>query len=150
MLRLTNLADYAVVIMLHAARAGDGRLSASAVAAETGIPAPTAAKIMNMLARAGLLASHRGVSGGFELQRPAGTISVAAIIEAVEGPIAMTQCAETDHSDCAMEDACAMRPHWDAINRVVRLALDSVTLADLSTPFPSLAALMPSKSLAAE
>lgn len=147
MIRLTNLADYAVVIMLHAARTGDGRLSASAVAGETGIPVPTAAKIMSTLARAGLLLSHRGVAGGFELARPAEAISVAAIIEAVDGPIALTQCAQTDHSDCALEEACAMRPHWDTINRVMREALGGISLTYLATPFPALAALMPPASL---
>lgn len=150
MIRLTNLADYAVVIMLHAARAGDGRLSAMAVASETGIPAPTAAKIMSTLARGGLLRSHRGVAGGFELARPADAITVAAIIEAVDGPIALTNCAQSDHSDCALEAACAMRPHWDIINQVVRDALGSVSLAQLVMPFPSLAALMLPARAAAE
>ena len=92
MIRLTNLADYAVVVMTAAARLPDQRLSAARVADMTAIPAPTVAKLMGTLARADLLVAVRGVAGGFGLARPPEAISIAAIVEAVDGPIALTNC----------------------------------------------------------
>lgn len=139
MIRLTNLADYAVVVMTASARA-NGALSAAAVAAGTGIPAPTVAKLMGTLKRAGLLASSRGVAGGFRLARPTTAISIADIIEAVDGPIALTLCQHgataPPVSACALEGSCAVRPHWTPINRAVRAALAAVSLADLAGPPP--------------
>src|SRR5829696_3787774 len=103
-MRLTSLADYAVVVMAAAARRPAGaRLSACLLAAETGVPRPTAQKLMGRLAAAGLLRSARGTGGGFSLARPAGGISLADIIEAVEGPIAMTNCIEGSVNDCILE-----------------------------------------------
>jgi FeS assembly SUF system regulator len=138
MLRLTNLADYAVVVMTAAARCPDGSLSAGAVAVRTGIPAPTVAKVMGLLKRGGLLASSRGVCGGFRLALAPAAISVADIVEAVDGPIALTNCQhgpDSDHlSACALEGSCAVRPHWRPINLAVRAALAAVTLADLAGP----------------
>ena len=135
MIRLTNLADYAVVVMTAAARCDSGRASAASVAHATGIPAPTVAKLMGTLARAGLLASTRGIAGGFALARAANTISIAAIVEAVDGPIALTNCGSGDTSDCTLHGSCTVRPHWAPINAAVRGALAAVTLAELAAPF---------------
>src|SRR5436853_6674760 len=89
-MRLSHLADYAVVLMTAAARRPAGaRLSATELSGETGVPLPTAQKLMGLLASCGLLSSARGASGGFALARPAAAISLADIVEAVEGPIAM-------------------------------------------------------------
>lgn len=134
MVRLSNLADYAVVVMLRAARDPDCRISASLLAAETNLPAPTVAKIMNLLARAALLASHRGVGGGFRLARPAALITVADIVEAVDGPIALTHCLDHSEKDCSYEGHCGMRPHWRLINGAVRSALSAVSLDQLARP----------------
>ncbi|WP_353217738.1 SUF system Fe-S cluster assembly regulator [Sandarakinorhabdus sp.] len=134
MIRLTNLADYAVVVMAHAAREPELKFSAARVAELTMIPAPTVAKLMGTLARAGLLTASRGVAGGFMLARAPGGISVAEIVEAVDGPIALTSCAGSDAHDCLMEGHCAVRGHWAPINRAVRGALAAVTLADLAQP----------------
>jgi FeS assembly SUF system regulator len=134
LIRLTNLADYAVVLMTAAAREPQLRLSAARVADVTAIPAPTVAKLMGTLARAGLLTASRGVAGGFSLARDASQISVAAIVEAVDGPIALTNCVTGDTHDCAIEDHCAVRGHWGPINQAVRAALAAVTLADLLVP----------------
>ncbi len=131
MIRLTNLADYAVVVMTAAAKANDPRLSAASVAAATGLPAPTVAKLMGCLARAGLLTSSRGVAGGFGLARPASAISLADIVEAIDGPIALTACAHDAASDCAIEGACAVKPHLSIISRTVRDALKATSLGDL-------------------
>lgn len=132
MIRLTNLADYAVVVMTASARSNGAPLSAAAVAVVTGIPAPTVAKLMGTLKRAGLLASSRGVAGGFRLARPLPSISVADIIEAVDGPIALTNCQSGEVSACALEGRCAVRPHWAPINVAVRAALAAVSLAELA------------------
>lgn len=134
MIRLTNLADYAVVVMTTAARCPDARLSAAKVSDVTAIPAPTVAKLMGTLARAGLLVASRGVAGGFALAKPPAQISIAAIVEAVDGPIALTNCQAEDSHDCAIEGHCTVRGHWGPINRAVRAALDAVTLADLLRP----------------
>ena len=98
------------------------------------IPAPTVAKLMGTLARGGLLTASRGVAGGFTLARDPASISVAEVVEAVDGPIALTSCAGNDVNDCAMEGHCAIRGHWAPINQAVRGALAAVTLADLVRP----------------
>ena len=94
-MRLSNLADYAVVTMAAAARhCGGARTSAAELAAETGLPAPTVQKVVSKLSAAGLLRSIRGAKGGLQLARPAAAITLADIVEAVEGPIALTACVE--------------------------------------------------------
>lgn len=133
-MRLTSLADYAVVMMAAAARHPCGaRLSATLLAGETGVPLPTAQKLMGRLAGAGLLSSARGTGGGFMLARDACGISLADIIEAVEGPIAMTNCIEGHTQDCALEGSCRVKPHLNAVNGAVRGALAGVSLAQLSS-----------------
>lgn len=132
MIRLTNLADYAVVVMTAAARAPGRRFSAAEIAMQTGVPAPTAAKLAGLLSRAGLLASARGVAGGVQLGRAPAEISIADIVEAVDGPIAITQCLQGEGGhECALETGCAVRPHWPLINGRIREALADVTLADI-------------------
>ena len=132
-MRLTSLADYAVVMMAAAARhAGGTRLSATSLADETGVPLPTAQKLMGKLASAGLLSSARGTGGGFVLTRGADGISLADIIEAVEGPIAMTTCVDETRHDCALDGHCQAKPHMSVVNGAVRGALQGVSLASLS------------------
>lgn len=132
-MRLSSLADYAIVIMSAAARMQDGaRLSATELAALSGVPLPTAQKLLGKLAGEGLLDSTRGTGGGFALARPAEAISLVDIIEAVEGPIAMTACMEETRHDCALEDNCRVRPHLGAVNGAIRGALAGVTLHSLA------------------
>ena len=133
-MRLTSLADYAVVVMAAAARRPAGaRLSAGLLAEETGVPLPTAQKVMGRLAAAGLLESARGSGGGFRLARASSGISLADIIEAVEGPIAMTNCIQGSIHDCALEGSCRVKPHLNAANDAVRGALQGVSLATLAS-----------------
>jgi FeS assembly SUF system regulator len=132
MIRLTNLADYAVVVMTAAAKSHDPRLSAGALAAMTGVPMPTVAKLLGALSRAGLLDSARGVAGGFSLARSASRITVADIVEAIDGPVALTQCLHGDASACQIEGSCAVRPHWPVINARVRSALAELSLAEIA------------------
>jgi Rrf2 family protein len=132
-MRLSSLADYAVVMMAAAARHPAGsRLSAGLLAVETGVPLPTAQKLMGRLAASGLLSSARGTGGGFTLSRGAAGISLADIVEAVEGPIAMTTCADDTRTDCALEGNCQVKPHLLAVNGAVRGALQGVSLATLA------------------
>ena len=133
-MRLSHLADYAVVLMTAAARRPEGaRLSATELAQETGVPLPTAQKLMGQLAACGLLTSSRGASGGFALARPAGEISLADIVEAVEGPIAMTVCAGHEGpSDCALDAHCRVKPHMGVVGNAVRGALGAVSLTELA------------------
>lgn len=132
-MRLSSLTDYAIVMLSAAARLrADSHVSAAALADETGVPLPTAQKLMGRLAAAGLLESTRGSGGGFRLARAADAISVADIVEAVEGPIAMTSCVEEGRHDCGLEEACRVKPHWGAVNMAVKGALGGVTLASLA------------------
>ena len=132
-MRLTSLADYAVVMLAAAARHPAGAcLSAAQLAQETGVPLPTAQKLMGRLAAHGLLRSARGTGGGFVLAKSADGISLVDIIEAVEGPIAMTNCIEGTTHECALEGSCRVRPHMGVVNGAVRGALQGVSLASLS------------------
>lgn len=131
MVRLSNLADYAVVVMCQMAVSDEARPSAANIAAATTSPLPTVAKLMGTLSRAGLLLSYRGISGGFCLARPAESISVGEIVEAVDGPIALTHCTDPAPGQCARESICSIKPHWQIINRTIRDALSTVSLADL-------------------
>jgi len=133
-MRLSSLADYAVLMMRTAAgHCGGARHNAASLALEAGIPVPTAQKLASLLGRAGLIKATRGSGGGIKLARPAAAITLADIIEAVDGPIALTACLDADGTDCcALERPCAIRPHWIGVNALVRETLAGVTLAQLA------------------
>ena len=133
-MRLSNLADYAVVMLAAAARHGSARLTATLLAEETQVPLPTAQKLVGRLAAAGLLVSARGTGGGFRLAHCPAEISLADIVEAVEGPIALTACVEAGRHDCGIDHHCQVRPHWGAVNDALRGALAGVSLETLSLP----------------
>ncbi len=137
-MKLSSLADYAVVMMTAAARhcGVTGRLNATVLAEETGVPLPTAQKLVSRLSAAGLIESTRGTGGGFRLSRPPSAISLADIVEAVEGPIALTACVDHGSQDCCIEGNCRVKPHWNAVNGAVRGALAGVSLASLSSVRP--------------
>jgi FeS assembly SUF system regulator len=130
--RLSNMADYGVVVMSAAARhCGSSRVSATDLAGETGLALPTVQKLVSIMTKAGLLRSARGTGGGIQLARPAAAITLTDIIEAVEGPIALTSCVDTGNHNCAMEGSCAVQPHWAVVNKTVRGALSEINLAGL-------------------
>lgn len=133
-MRLSSLTDYAVVLLGAAARhcGGMARQNATLLAEETGVPLPTAQKLVSKLAAAGLIDSARGTGGGIRLSRPPASITLADIVEAVEGPIAMTSCVDAANHDCAIEGNCRVKPHWGAVNQAVRGALAGITLAQLA------------------
>ncbi len=139
-MRLSSMADYAVVTMTAAARhcgrhgAGAARVSAQQLADETGLPVPTVQKLVSKLSAAGLLKSARGLGGGLKLARPAAAISLADIVEAVEGPIAMAPCSVHGRHDCTLEADCTVRPHWPVVDAALRGALAGVPLTQFSRP----------------
>jgi FeS assembly SUF system regulator len=127
------MADYAVVTMSAAARhCGMVRVSAAQLAEETGLPPATVQKLVSKLSAAGLLRASRGAGGGLKLARPAAAISLADIVEAVEGPIALTSCVDHGKHDCTLEANCAVRPHWGVVNAAMRGALADVPLTRLA------------------
>lgn len=133
MIRLTNFADYAVVLMSELAKEKDRRASAQELSKVTNIPAPTVSKVLNALGQGDLLQSHRGLKGGFSLSRPAADINVAQIIEAVDGPICLTECSTKDsNNDCSLSETCEIRTYWPPINQAVRSSLSTISLAYIS------------------
>ena len=133
---MTKQADYGIVLMSHMAGDADRQLTAGELAEETQLPAPTVSKILKILARHDLLDSHRGVKGGYSLARNTGDISVAEIISALDGPIAVTECIDDSPGECSQEEWCALRGNWQRINHAIRLALENITLAEMSRPLP--------------
>src|SRR5436190_6796680 len=134
-MRLSHLADYAVVLMTTAARQPAGaRLSATELAADTGVPLPTTQKLMGQLAACGLLTSVRGAGGGFALAKEPTEISLADIVEAVEGPIALTMCSDSNNHECVLDAHCRVKPHIGVVGKAVRGALGAVSLEALCSP----------------
>ena len=136
MFRLNRLTDYAVVVMAQMAQRRDEVRTAHQIAQDTGVPLPTVAKMLNALAREDLISSQRGANGGYSLSRPAAEITVAEIIQALEGPIALTACVDGTTGHCDVESLCPMRGNWDQVNKAIREALGTVTLEDMTPNFP--------------
>lgn len=137
MIRLSKLADYGMMLMGQIAAYQGRCLSAVDLAGETRVPLPTVSKVLTLLTRAGLLASTRGVKGGYLLARPARQITVAEIVRALDGPIALTQCIELGPGACHLEMHCPSRLGWHQVNAAIERALSEVTLADMAAPGPS-------------
>lgn len=135
MLKISRMSDYAIVLLTAMARTDATQYTARVLADDTGLTLPTVGKLLKMLSAGGLLLSQQGRNGGYRLARTANEISLADIIEAIDGPIAMTECFTVDH-DCDREANCGLRPHWQAINQSVRQLLDSTSLAALIEPVP--------------
>ena len=136
MLRVTKLTDYATVVLTALAARPDAVLSAAELADRAGLEMPTVAKLLKPLAQAGLVEGFRGTNGGYRLTRAASQISLVEIVEAMEGPLGMTECS-VHAGACGIEHSCGVRANWRRINDVVADALRSVTLAQmLDTPSP--------------
>ena len=132
MLRISKLTDYAILMMVELARDGE-MLSAHAVAERVHVEVPTASKVLKLLAGGDLLESYRGANGGYRVSRAAAEISVAEVIAAIEGPIAMTECS-VEEGLCSQEDNCDLRSNWQRISLAVAQALRDVSLAEMSAP----------------
>lgn len=131
MLRISKLTDYAILVMVELVRSRHEVLSASVLAERAGIELPTASKVLKLLTGATLVRSYRGPSGGYAIERDAGDISVADIIAAIEGPIAMTECS-VHEGLCSVEASCNARDNWQRISRAVAQALERVSLAEMA------------------
>ncbi len=130
MLRISKLTDYGTVLLAHLAGDQAAVCSAADVASATGIALPTVSKLLKSLARAGLVVSTRGSNGGYQLSRDAGQISAADVIDALEGPVSITECSGSE-SRCEHEGVCNVGGAWQRINVAIRNALDEVSLTDL-------------------
>lgn len=135
MLRVTKLTDYATVVMTVLASEPEAVLSASELAERAGLETPTVAKVLKPLAQSGLVAAFRGANGGYRLARPADTIGLIEIVEALEGPLGMTECS-VHSGNCGLEPSCGVRANWKRINEVVIDALRGITLAQMLAPPP--------------
>lgn len=131
MLRISKLTDYGTLILASLARDEALRHTTAEITARSRLPAPTVSKLLKQLHRAGLLESTRGLHGGYRLARPARQITAAAILDALEGPLALTECA-TGHSQCDLEPSCSVGGNWQRINHAIRQSLEEVTLAELA------------------
>jgi len=130
MLRLSKLTDYAVVVLVRLGGT-EGVQTSPTIAATTGIPEPTVAKVLKTLAASDLVSSQRGARGGYRLNRSLAAIPIADVIAAVDGPIALTACVDGSLSGCESQGLCPMRGRWDPVNQAIHAALSSITLADM-------------------
>ena len=130
MIRISKLADYGTVIMAHLARHSRLPLNAKDVAIATHIMLPTVTKLLKQLAQAGLLASQRGIKGGYYLTNEAEKISLADIINALDGNVALTECSHSK-GVCIVERNCAIRRSWRNVSSVISDVLSKVTLAEM-------------------
>lgn len=136
MLRLSKLTDYAVVVLVRLA-ASNAVQTSPGIAAATGIPEPTVAKVLKALSAVNLVASQRGPRGGYRLNRSLRAIPIADVIAAIDGPIALTACVE-GATGCEAHGLCPMRGRWDPVNDAISRALSNITLADMqSAPLPA-------------
>ncbi len=135
MIRLSKLTDYGLVLMTYLARNRDGSLyTACGLAGESRLPLPTVTKLLKALQQGGLLISHRGVKGGYDLARSPEEISIAEIISVLEGPVALTDCSRETSGLCSLEPCCPITGNQRIISQVVRGALEKLALSDLLHP----------------
>ena len=130
MLRLSRLTDYAVVLLV---KLGDRRgvTTSTSLAADTGVPEPTVAKVLKVLAGAGLVQSQRGARGGYRIARPLAAIAIGDVVDAVDGPVAVASCVEGGERNCPSEEQCPIRGGWDPVNDAIRSTLSRITLAEM-------------------
>jgi FeS assembly SUF system regulator len=145
MLRITKLTDYAIVVLSTMIGRDGNPASAAArdVAGRSHVPQPTVSKVLKLLARAGLVVSERGKHGGYRLAHNPSEITVAQIIDAVEGPIAVTECSVHSPGGCELEGRCPMEENWIRINVAISKALGDITLSDMTRPLPLPSPLVP-------
>jgi len=131
MLRMSKLTDYGIVLLTHMAQGGSPQVrTALELAHASSVPVPTVAKILKELCRAGIVTSQRGRHGGYSLSRQADQISVAAIVEALEGPVSVTECSDAGGT-CALEPTCVAKSHWSSISRAIQGTLERLPLSAL-------------------
>jgi len=133
MLRLSKLTDYAVVIMAYLSPYTGLAINAKSIAEHTGISLPTTTKLLKRLSHEGLLQASRGIKGGYQLAYPATDISLGMLIQALEGPIALTECSQHTRA-CRLEKQCTVRDNWRKISAFIQTTFMQISLADLIQP----------------
>lgn len=136
MIRMSKLTDYAILVLAYLAEAREPLHSAADIAEHTGLATTTASKLLKSLTRAGLVRSVRGARGGYALARAAGEISAAEVIDALEGPVSITECSSAE-SQCELEADCRVSAAWRRINLGIHQVLEDITLAQLIAPAES-------------
>ncbi len=136
MIRISKLADYGIVLLTRFASEPESSVyNAKDLSAQARLPLPTVSKLLKALSRAELLVGQRGINGGYRLARPPEQISVAEIIAAIEGPVALTECSPLVRA-CSRELICPVRSNWMRINQVVFEALSDLKLSQMVRPLP--------------
>ena len=133
MLRISKMTDYAIMVMVELSASRGEVLNAHALADRSHLEFPTVSKVLKLLVKTGLVDSYRGAAGGYSLERDSQSISVAEIIAAIEGPIAMTECS-VEEGLCAQEAICSLRGNWQRISIAVANAMEGVSLAEMAQP----------------
>ena len=132
MLRITRETDYGIILMSALAQADEASLSAALLARRCRLPVPMVGKTLKALAQAGLLISQRGAHGGYALARHPAEITVPEVVEALEGPIAITECSSAEPSGCVFLEHCQVNSHWNRINEIIRSTLGAISLKQMS------------------
>ena len=136
MISITKHTDYAIVILAHFSKTPSTLVNAKDIAKSLKLPYPTVSKLLKILVKSGMLASIQGPRGGYSLRKRSEEISIASVVEAVEGPIQMTECAMGIMGKCRTEDWCSVKPHWALINQVIKKSLEKLPLSALVQPVP--------------
>lgn len=134
MLRLSKLTDYAVVVLAEMGREPANWRTAPQLSSASGAPEPTVAKVLKLLCQANLVASQRGARGGYRLSLPLARVTIADVIVAIDGPIALAACVDGVQGGCEAEARCPVRGRWDPVNHAIRAALAGITVGDLLCP----------------
>lgn len=151
MIKLSRMSDYAVVVLGVIHKSPTDSLSASQIALASLLPEPTVAKVLKLMAMGGLVTSQRGVNGGYALTRTPLDMTVYDIVTAIEGRVALTACVDGgEDTPCALEKHCTMSGRWDRVNEAVRVAFQSVTLADMLAYVPTMRVMAPQPAAAIE
>lgn len=148
MLRISKLADYGTIILTAMAGEPEWTFSAAELGLRTRLPLPSVSKILKILLRQGIVVSLRGANGGYKLARAPAEISTVQILNALDGPLGVTECSVSPGL-CQREAQCGARAHWHMVNRVVLQALEQITLQHMIAPArPKLAVLRPARTAA--
>ena len=132
MIKISKLTDYAILVLYEMAKKPEGRMSASYLAKETGVPDPTVAKLLKIMAREGLIKSVRGVNGGYVLEKTPESIAVTDIITVIEGPVTITACSDEGNGECCnLSENCPAKKGWQTVNAAITETLGRMTLAEI-------------------
>jgi FeS assembly SUF system regulator len=133
-IKISKMADYAVVVLASLSRHEEGLSSASALALNTGLPEPTVSKVLKLLSKSGIIASTRGTLGGYRFEREPAQVSIADILLAVDGPVSLTACIEGSAERCDYQCNCLMKGRWNRVNLAIQKAFEDISLEDMIAP----------------